>query len=415
MRIPRRFLGLMLGAALVPVGVPAMASAAPSSNGTPGPNPTSLSCTGDPSSVLPLNLTVDGQDSPGLYVLPASAPKGLVVFFHGYTKTDQAWEKQMIQVATQDGAIAVAMNYRGTIETDVENGVQRSVGMPLAAGTDDGVAAAKAFDAACPGLPKIVAYGNSQGGGIADLAVAKDQKRADGKPLFDRLITTAGFSNLIEGWAELNAAAATGQTFFVQGLKDLQAETGGTPLTAPAAYQELSPVLRASDIAKSGVTSVTLLHGLADGTVPVDQSVEMALALTAAGVPVDLKLAGGNPTWAGASGDTLDGFALGLLGFKNWNSPLVGHPHDEDPTHALTIAGLKELARLMRAGQPAPTCLKVDFIDPAVTLADAAPVCSLVNQVKALIDPTPVITLVTKTVAPVLSLLTGGLGGLLRR
>lgn len=365
--------------------------------------PPALPCTGDPSQPAELELTVGGQPATGRYAVPDSTPKGLVVFFHGYTETSKSWEAHLTRVAAEDGVIAVAMDYRGITPGTPNGPFPRSKGMPLKAGAEDGVAAAKAFDAACPGLPRIVAYGNSLGGGIAGLATAAKAKRANGGPLFDRLIATAGFSNMIEGWTELTIGAQTGGTFFVQGKADLEQEMGGTPLTAPGAYVQRSSALRATDIAAAGVTGVTLVHGLADGTVPVDQSIEMALTLTAAGVPVDLILAGAAPAGT-ATGDTLDRTVLKALGMPPEGLPVAGHPDDTDSTHAVAAAGFAQLSAVF-AGAPAPDCLRVSFVD-AGSADDAISdgLCTTTSLLKKVLDP------VSQVLTPILS----GLLGLLK-
>lgn len=346
---------------------------------------TSLGCTGNPDAVMPLELTVQGQPASGIYAAPQDAPRGLVVFFHGYTETMESWRQHITRVADRDGVIAVAMDYRGLVPAPSSEPRPRSTGMPLVAGSQDGVAAAQAFDAACPGLPAIVAYGNSLGGGIAGLSVASGAKRADGGPLFDRLIATAGLSNLAEAWAELTAGSATAQAFFTQGKKDVEAETGGTPLTAPTAYLQRSSALRPGDIAASGVTAVTLVHGLADGTVPVNQSIEMALALTAAGVPVELILAGGRPAET-ASGTTLDATVLGLLGLQS-SSPLAGHASDPDPNHVVAATGFARLSGIFD-GTPAPRCLTVTFVDAAPDpILPGEPVCTVASQLDQVLRP----------------------------
>ena len=374
---------VLLAAAATAFAVPAGGTApAAATAATAAP----LSCSGDPEDVRALDLVVDGQVAEGLYAVPDVEPRGLVVFFHGYTETVESWRLHLARVARQDDVIAVAMNYRGLVSVPSNDDLPASTGMPIVAGAEDGVAAAQAFDAACPGLPHIVAYGNSLGGGIAGVAVATGERRADGSPLFDHMVATAGFSNLIEGWAELTAGSATKQPFFVNGKADLEQETGGTPLTAPAAYVRRSSTLRSADIAESGVTAVTLVHGLADGTVPVDQSVELALALTSEGVPVDLVLAGGAPAGT-ETGSTLDSTILGLLGMPATGSPLVGHPSDPDPTNVVAATGFAQLSRIF-ADDPGPTCLRVSFVDAgdsATALTDG--VCTATSLLRSLLEP----------------------------
>src|SRR3954463_16463208 len=79
-------------------------------------------CSGDPSSAQRLDLTVAGEPAWGVYALPASAPRGLVVFFHGDTHAAPSWEEHVNRPAAQEGVIAVAMDYRGQVDLPPEPG-----------------------------------------------------------------------------------------------------------------------------------------------------------------------------------------------------------------------------------------------------------------------------------------------------
>ena len=78
--------GLVLGVLLASAAIAAPAARAA------GP---AAPCTGDPSLVRRLDLTVGGQATYGTYVLPAARPRGLVVFGHGYTFNVDAWRDHM--------------------------------------------------------------------------------------------------------------------------------------------------------------------------------------------------------------------------------------------------------------------------------------------------------------------------------
>src|SRR5437899_808022 len=56
-------------------------------------------CTGDPTTPLPIHLSVNGADARGLYVLPAHPARTLVVFGHGYSYDTDAWRNHMIRTA----------------------------------------------------------------------------------------------------------------------------------------------------------------------------------------------------------------------------------------------------------------------------------------------------------------------------
>ena len=86
-----------------------LASAAPRRSRAAGP---AAPCTGDPSLVRRLDLTVGGQATYGTYVLPAARPRGLVVFGHGYTFNVDAWRDHMRTAAARDGLVAVTIGLK---------------------------------------------------------------------------------------------------------------------------------------------------------------------------------------------------------------------------------------------------------------------------------------------------------------
>lgn len=47
-------------------------------------------CSGEPSSIQTLNITVAGVPTYGYYALPSGTPKGVVVLGHGYPSTAQS-------------------------------------------------------------------------------------------------------------------------------------------------------------------------------------------------------------------------------------------------------------------------------------------------------------------------------------
>src|ERR1043165_5306334 len=170
-----------------------------------------LRCTGDPGTAQRLELTVAGEPAWGVYALPASAPRGLVVFFHGYTHTAQSWAEHIKRLATQEGVIAVAMDYRGQVDLPPDPGstLPRSRGWQVSEGAADSIAAAQLFDRTCR-LPTIVAYGVSMGGNASGLAVGARAPRANGQPLFDQWFDIEGAVNVIEIYTAARELAASG-------------------------------------------------------------------------------------------------------------------------------------------------------------------------------------------------------------
>jgi hypothetical protein len=69
------------------------------------------------------------------------------------------------------------------------------------------------------------------------------------------------------------------RTFSSQGAEDIELACGGTPDEKTKAYERISPMFSATDIAIPTIT----LHGTADGLVPYQQSVEFRDAVVVAG------------------------------------------------------------------------------------------------------------------------------------
>jgi alpha-beta hydrolase superfamily lysophospholipase len=141
-----------------------------------------------PYDVQRFDMTVNGQPAWGLYAMPKTTPKGIVVFAHGYGHTAESWRTHLGRVADQLGVITVAMNYRGQIDTP---GTPRptSRGWQVQEGAEDSIAAAQMMERACPMAKTIVMYGVSMGGNTAGLAVAAKAKRRTG---------SAGCAGMIE-------------------------------------------------------------------------------------------------------------------------------------------------------------------------------------------------------------------------
>src|SRR5437588_3862091 len=84
--------------ALAVIGLAAL-YAAPSRADTPLPLP----CTGNPTAVQTLFITVDGVPTFGYYVLPPSRPRGLVVVAHGYQRAADSEIGHLLKLAQKDG------------------------------------------------------------------------------------------------------------------------------------------------------------------------------------------------------------------------------------------------------------------------------------------------------------------------
>ena len=318
------------------------------------PNQQPPACTGDPATAHRLDLTVDGVRTFGYYAVPAKRAKGIVVFDHGYGHTAWNWRQHLSQVAARDGVIAVAMDYHGQTDTAVnpKTGLSSSRGWRVQEGADDSIAAAKLFDRSCKtgGVNSI--YGVSMGGNTSGLVVAAKPTRANGKPLFNYWFAIEPAANVTETWAEATAIAQSGNTFGTQAAADIEAEMGGTPQTAPAAYQSHTVVARTADIAAAGLAGVSVVQGVDDGLVPYNQSRELVAALRAERMTVDDVTAGTRGD--GEPGTTLSGNVLGPVGQQ---SPFAGHGSEVSNSQLVIETGFAQLDNLYLHNQP-PGCFE---------------------------------------------------------
>jgi hypothetical protein len=327
-------------------------------------------CTSSSQATQPLSLSVPGtgaQQATGIYALPAGPPKGIVVVGHGFPGTASTFAAQVQRIATDDNVIALSMNYRGT---DLSTGL----GWRVIEGAQDSIAATKLFDTACPGSANFVntIVGISMGGNMSGIAVSSNATRSDGTtPLYDYWFDVSGVTDVPEIYADaqaislvpLGSVQATGQN----ALAGMNAEFGGTPITAPGAYLSNSPVFRAGAMRASGLKGVEIFHGIDDGEVTVDQSAQMAAALAVTGIPTDVYTSLFN-TPGGSNGLTLDGDTLGaLVGVLNadalmgmlppYVSPFSGH------VSAIVLStALAHLGELYAHGQT-PSGLSVTLAD----------------------------------------------------
>jgi hypothetical protein len=316
------------------------------------PGVTHVACTGDPSVARRLDLTVAGTPTFGYYAVPTRRAKGIVVFDHGYSHTAWNWRQHLTQVASRDGVIAVAMDYRFQQDTPLGPGQQfnSSRGWRVAEGAQDSIAAAQLFDRSCKSGGVNTVYGISMGGNTSGMVVAAAPKRASGKPLFDYWFAIEPAVNVTETWAEATAVAQSGNTFAKNASQDIEAETGGTPADQPAAYQARTVVARIADIVASGVKGVTVVQGVDDGLVPYNQSRELVAELRAAHVPVDDVTVGTRGD--GEPGTTLTGNVLDPAGQQ---SPFAGHASEVSNTQLVGLSGLDLLDALYLHGRP-PAC-----------------------------------------------------------
>jgi pimeloyl-ACP methyl ester carboxylesterase len=291
---------------------------------------------------------------PGRYALPATdAPTQLVVMFHGHLNDSCSWRNHLRTVAGR-GAIAVAMNYSGQADRDVDGfGVVENYGWRVRAGAADSIAAARYFLAQYPSVTTVFAFAVSMGANVGGFAVASpDALRPDGAPLWDSFVAIEGVNNLTEEYliiravAPVNADAALAQ-------QEIEEENGGALEDAPDAYRETTNVARAPDM--SELQGAVIVHPIDDGLVSFTQSPEMAAALNAVGVPTHtytvLLHDNGEPgsTFTPTLGDPV----FGLAG-QEYPNVLAGHGWEGSDTHIVIRTGFEALFGLMDGAAVTP-------------------------------------------------------------
>lgn len=326
----RRVIVLLLALATIAAG-----STAPGRRGVP--------CRSDSGRAHHLTLRVEDQRADGIYAVPARAPRGLVVFAHGYGHTAESWRHHLKRVAAEEGVVAVAMDHRGTeITPPKERGeLPKSRGWRVAEGAADSIAAAQLFAHKCRSVETVVMYGISMGANTAGLAAAAGATRTDGRPLFDFLVSIEGASNVTETYQEARLVAQSGNEFASNAQADIEAEMGGTFEQVPDVYLERTVVNRVGDIAASGIRGVIAVHGLEDGTVPYNQSQELVQRLRSVGVPVSFH------TVATREEGTEPGTTISSYTPAGQFSPGAGHATETSTTHTVGVTGFELLSRLL--------------------------------------------------------------------
>jgi hypothetical protein len=330
------------------VVAPAAASAVP------------LSCTGDGVTPQPISIPVEINGStafpngtivsdPGFFVAPQEPVRGLVIFSHGHQASPYQWFQNMERVAQNDHVIAVAMYYPG--ET-ILNGGTSTFGWRVREGAQAGIAAAEAFLDACPRLEHktIVDYGTSMGGNTSGLMAAAGAKRPDGRPLFDYWFDIEGDTNANETYVEASTIALTGSKLGKDAKQEIEEENGGTPAQAPRAYVDFAVVAHAEQIAASGIKGVVMVHGLDDGEVPYDMSVEMQARLVQVRVPTAFYSVATKTPRSDCS-TTIESDVLGALPLQPipcQDDPMAGHGGEGSQNQLVIQTGFRAFDALFQ-------------------------------------------------------------------
>jgi acetyl esterase/lipase len=305
------------------------------------PAPTASTCTGDPQQVQTLSYAVKGQTAQALYALPARAPKGIVVFDHGYGHTMYSWAQHIARTASTLGVIAVAPDYRGQVDSPATKpgGLPSSRGWQVAEGAEDSIAAVQLFDKLCGHNGTNVVYGVSMGGNTSGLVVASKPQDAKGKPLFDYWVAVEPAVNVTETYQGARALAGVNE-FAAHAQADIEKEMGGPFESNPSVYADRTVVNRTQDIAASGIKGVVIAHGIVDGLVTHDESRQLQALLRAQQIPVDMA-AFFTHSKNSEAGTTVDGYAP-----VPHDSPFAGHASETSTTQDVGVAGFAKLAEL---------------------------------------------------------------------
>jgi hypothetical protein len=336
---------LRIGVAVLVVAVLSV----PVANATPKTDPPGRSahCFDNKDEALPISVTVDGEVANGHYSLPDAWPTAFVVIDHGYTHSSYSWMEHMKTMSRDLGVIAIAMDYRGTEfepQPWPDDGVPSTRGWRVMEGAEDSIAVTNLFLSICPTIEQTVIFGVSMGGNTSGLAVAlaADQTKEDGSPLFDYWIDAEGVNNVIETYYTARSVGPFNE-FAQYAYEDIKAEMGGQDFEQnPAPYNERSVVERIDDIAASGVKGVVVIQGVNDGLVPYNQSRELVSELLATGIPVDMFTVG-RVAPGTESGTTLSGNA-------GVDPGLAGHASERSTTHSVMTTAFAQLKSILLDG-----------------------------------------------------------------
>ena len=328
-----------------------------------GPDAVPAGCRDDDAGTRPLAVQVDDPTSNiedttahGAIAFPAGDPRGLVVFTHGYGHSSHSWLEHLQWAADEVGVVALAMDYRGTLELPEDGEVGGTRGWQVREGAADSNSAALTVLAACPAIDEVTLFGVSMGTNTAGLALAAQPVRADGAPLYDWWFNVEGAANVAETYLEARSLASSGNAFANNAVEDIEREVGGPIEDDPAAYRDLAVVGNVDAIAASGVKGVWHLHGLEDGLVPYDQARELHALLAHAGLPQQFFTALRRSTErAGADMTNATDYAVDNVD-PTWDSPFVGHGSESSADNDVMFHSFERLRELVLDRELLDTC-----------------------------------------------------------
>lgn len=292
-----------------------------------------------------------GKSDPGLPegmlgYMEGTQPDKLVVFAHGLGHdVFKSWTQYVVRTVRDDVAV-VTTNYRDNDR------------FPILRGAHDTIAGTLLALERFPSVETVYLLGISMGGGVSGTALTESvHVTADGRGLYDYWVALEPFTNMFEGYVEAAAALPEIATY-------MEEEAGGTPATQPAAYQRMSPALRAADMAAAGLRAAVVVHGFNDGLVAYNMGREMWLGLVAAGIPAQffnvLRVAEGQD--AGTDGT---GLVTNILGLPDPNDELgfAGHADEADAPHPIMRVGFEQLELMLKGAYDETTPALEHFVD----------------------------------------------------
>ncbi len=292
-----------------------------------------------------------GKSDPGLPegmlgYMEGTQPDKLVVFAHGLGHdVFKSWTQYVARTVRDDVAV-VTTNYRDNDR------------FPILRGAHDTIAGTLLALERFPSVQTVYLLGISMGGGVSGTALTEAiHVTDDGSGLYDYWVALEPFTNMFEGYVEAAAALPEIATY-------MEEETGGTPVTQPAAYQRMSPALRAADMAAAGLRAAVVVHGFNDGLVAYNMGREMWLGLVTAGIPSQffnvLRVAEGQD--AGTDGT---GLLTNILGLPDPNDELgfAGHADEADAPHPIMRVGFEQLELMLNGNYDEATPALEHFVD----------------------------------------------------
>ena len=281
-----------------------------------------------------------------------SAPRALVVVFHGHGHNGEQYVSQLQTMADQLDLAAVAAS------TDELSPDKSSYRGPFDSVDEEAREAASAISWARQRFHTRQTYlfGVSMGGsGLAYFIDAATRAPQDTdaawvqqfRPLpVAGLVDVEGIASLPETWAE-----ATG--FDKTSAAEIEKETGGTPAAAPTAYQSRSlALLPTAEWKATGLRAAAVIHDVDDGLVPYNQTFEARAAIAAAGIPVQTydvvfkdSCTQGNQTTLSAT--VVKAVSPDAAGSTESALCLAGHASENDPTTPNMEAAVQALKALV--------------------------------------------------------------------